>query len=167
MSKISAEEAGGMNRCAFLDAVAFSEGTSTSGITKNDGYDVIVTGVKGPKIFSDYSTHPNIIVKVNTEGLYSTAAGRYQLLYRYYRVYAKTLGLDNFDPVSQDRIALQQIKEREALAAIDAGYIRSAIGLCSGIWASLPGSTYGQHVQPFGIILNAYLKAGGLAKDAT
>lgn len=166
MSKISAEEAGGVNRCAFLDAIAFSEGTSTSPITKNDGYDVVVTGVKGPRIFSDYSTHPNIIVKVNTEGLYSTAAGRYQLLYRYYRFYAKTLGLDNFDPLSQDRIALRQIKEKGALVAIDAGYLRSAVGLCSSIWASLPGSIYGQHVQPFDIILNIYLKAGGSVKEA-
>ena len=43
---------------AFLDLIAYSEGTSTSSVTKNDGYDVIVTGVDGPSIFTDYSDHP-------------------------------------------------------------------------------------------------------------
>ena len=41
-----------------------------------------------------------------------------------------------------DAVALQQIKERGALPAIDD--IRQAIDRCSNIWASLPGAGYGQ-----------------------
>ena len=41
-------------------------------------------------------------------------------------------------------MALQQIKERGALPAIDRGDIRQAIDRCSNIWASLPGAGYGQ-----------------------
>ena len=46
------------NRRAFLDTLAFSEGTSNHPLTVNDGYDVIVTGVDGPEVFTDYSAHP-------------------------------------------------------------------------------------------------------------
>ena len=43
------------NRRAFLDMLAYSEGTSTSPATKDRGYDVIVTGIDGkPEIFTDY-----------------------------------------------------------------------------------------------------------------
>ena len=37
---------------SFLDLVAWSEGTSTSTHTQNDGYDVVVSGVDGPEIFN-------------------------------------------------------------------------------------------------------------------
>jgi len=41
------------NQKAFLDVVATSEGTCTSPATKNNGYDVIVTGVDGkPEVFT-------------------------------------------------------------------------------------------------------------------
>lgn len=47
------------NRKAFGDLLAYSEGTSTSPATRNNGYDVIVTGIDGkPEIFTDYSDHP-------------------------------------------------------------------------------------------------------------
>jgi muramidase (phage lysozyme) len=47
------------NLRAFLDMLAFSEGTATSPATKDRGYDVIVTGVDGkPEIMTSYSTHP-------------------------------------------------------------------------------------------------------------
>lgn len=69
---------------AFLGTLGVSEGTSTSKYTKNNGYDVIVNGIGGePKTFTDYSKHPNVLVTVNSKGLKSTAAGRYQILYKY------------------------------------------------------------------------------------
>jgi muramidase (phage lysozyme) len=163
MAQISPEQAGGHNRVAFLDMIAFSEGTSTSPITEDDGYDIIVTGLKGPNRFTDFSTHPNVIVKVNRNGLYSTAAGRYQLLYRYWLSYKRLLNLTDFGPISQDRIALQQITEKGAMSAIDAGYLQKAITLCSSIWASFPGGQYGQPQQPLDILEGVYQKAGGKA----
>lgn len=47
------------NVTAFLDILAFSEGTVTHPLTRNQGYDVVVTGIDGkPEIFTDYSDHP-------------------------------------------------------------------------------------------------------------
>lgn len=47
------------NIAAFLDMLVVSEGTANHPLTKNRGYDVIVTGLDGkPEIFTDYSDHP-------------------------------------------------------------------------------------------------------------
>lgn len=149
------------NQKAFLDMLAKSEGTSTSKFTKNDGYDVIVGGLNSPNIFTDYSNHPNKLVTVNNAGLKSTAAGRYQLLYKWYVAYKKQLGLPDFSPVSQDRIALEQIKEQGALKDIDVGHIQDAIKKCANIWASLPGNNYNQAQRSVAWLIAAYKAAGG------
>jgi muramidase (phage lysozyme) len=132
----------------FLALIAFSEGTSTHPDTKHDGYDVIVSSVQGRETFSDFSEHPfahrepNVIRRVPL--LTSTAAGRYQLLLRYWVHYRKQLHLPDFSPVSQDAVAIQQIKERGAIPLILNGQIDQAIRACANIWASLPGNSYGQ-----------------------
>lgn len=149
------------NRAAFLDMLAKSEGTSTSKFTKNDGYDVVVGGLNSPNIFVDYSTHPNILVTVNEQGLKSTAAGRYQLLYRWYVAYKAQLKLPDFSPTSQDLIAIQQIIEQHALADIDAGRLSCAISKCANIWASLPGNSYNQAQRSLAWLTAAYKLAGG------
>ena len=133
---------------AFLDLIAFSEGTSASPITQNDGYDVIVSGVNGPSVLTDYSDHPfahggSVTVR-RVPLLISTAAGRYQVLAHYFEVYKAQLGLPNFSPASQDAVALQQMKERHAPDFIAVGNIQRAIEACSNIWASFPGNGYGQ-----------------------
>lgn len=133
---------------SFLDLIAFSEGTSTSPLTNNDGYDVIVTGVDGTSVFTDYSDHPfagggSVTVRENPL-LISTAAGRYQLLARYWHVYRVQLDLLSFDPRSQDAVALEQMKERGAQFHLNAGDVEGAIKACSSIWASFPGNDYGQ-----------------------
>lgn len=133
---------------AFLDLIAYSEGTSTSEVTLNNGYDVIVTGVNGPSIFTDYSDHPfanggSVVVR-HVPLLVSTAAGRYQLLARYWSVYKTQLSLPDYSPASQDAVAIQQIKERHALPLIESGDIQGVITACSNIWASLPGNDYAQ-----------------------
>src|SRR5579863_9314951 len=99
MAAISAEDAGGAALVTFLDTIAYSEGTSTSPHSQNDGYDVIVTGVDGHHEFNDYSDHPfangepPIVIRNSTPPLMSTASGRYQLLARYWTVYKQQLGL--------------------------------------------------------------------------
>ena len=113
-------------RKAFLDMLAWSEGTDNGRQkTRNHGYDVIVGG----ELFTDYSDHPRKLVTLNPK-LKSTAAGRYQLLSRWWDAYRKQLGLKDFSPKSQDAVALQQIKERGALPMIDRGDIRQAIDRC-------------------------------------
>jgi muramidase (phage lysozyme) len=158
MPRISASEAGGENRCAFLDMIAFSEiGTQLLAVS-DDGYNVLVGSTPSkPLLFSSYATHPDVF----NPALDSTAAGRYQLLFRYYAYYESLLHLTDFSPVSQDLIALQQIRERGALASIDSGNLDQAIFLCSNIWASLPGNSYAQHINPLAALQTAYSSAGG------
>lgn len=150
------------NEKAFLKMLTVSEGTSTSKYTKNNGYDVIVNGIGGePKTFTDYSKHPNVLVTVNNKGLKSTAAGAYQILYKYWVAYKKQLGLRGFYPEDQDAIAMQLIKECRALDDINAGRIESAITKCRSRWASLPGAGYGQFEHKMDTLVSAYKKAGG------
>ena len=149
------------NQKAFLDMIAHSEIGAPLLAVSNNGYDVIVgSTATHPDLFSDYSDHPNKLVQLNTT-LASTAAGRYQLLYRYYAIYKRQLGLADFSPDSQDRIALQQIKERGALYDLASNNFESAVGKCSNIWASLPGATYGQHTNKMDDLKMAYVNAGG------
>ena len=143
-----------MNRDAFLSMISHSEGTDRYGNDK--GYNVLVGGT----LFVSYADHPRVLVDLG-HGLKSTAAGRYQVLARYFDAYKKQLGLKDFSPASQDAIALQQIKERGALADIDAGNIRTAIAKCKNIWASFPGAGYGQHENAIDPLLAFYIKAGG------
>ena len=150
------------NEKAFLKMLTVSEGTSTSKYTKNNGYDVIVNGIGGePKTFTDYSKHPNVLVTVNNKGLKSTAAGAYQILYKYWVAYKKQLGLKGFYPEDQDAIAMQLIKECKARGDINAGRIESAITKCRSRWASLPGAGYGQFEHKMGTLVSVYKKAGG------
>jgi muramidase (phage lysozyme) len=166
MAFISAILAGGQNRVAFLDMLGISEGTVTSPATVNNGYDVIVTGIdRKPEIFSDYSCHPFSHGRpskvINSDGLTSNASGRYQHMLRDYAYYKGLLALPDFGPLSQDRWALQLIKERRALAMIDAGQIQSAIAACRNIWASLPGAGYNQHENSMLVLQRAFVAAGG------
>ena len=147
------------NQKAFLDMIAVSE-IGTRLLAKSDnGYNVIVGG----ELFNNgYVDHPRKLVALPRLGIKSTAAGRYQLLARYWDAYRKQLGLKDFSPASQDAVALQQIKERRALTDIEAGRIADAVEKCKNIWASLPGAGYGQHENKLDTLLAAYRKAGGV-----
>jgi len=149
------------NLSAFLSMIAASEGTSTCPITQDSGYDILVGGTR----FTDYTDHPRVLVDLG-DGLKSTAAGRYQILERYYDAYADKLNLADFGHISQDAIALQMIKERGALEYIQQGNLMLAVHLCCNIWASLPGSSYRQHTQPYQMLEKAYIEAGGEIKES-
>jgi muramidase (phage lysozyme) len=143
------------NRKAFLDTIAFSEGTSHLG---DNGYNVVVGGT----LFRSYATHPHPIILLPNLKIHSTAAGRYQLLFRYYEPYRKLLKLKDFSPESQDKIAIQQIKECKALGDVDAGNFTNAVQKCAHIWASLPGAGYGQHENTLVKLEEVYKNAGGV-----
>jgi len=166
MAKITAQQAGGTNVVAFLDMLAWSEGTSTSPATKNQGYDVVVTGAdRVPEIFTDYSVHPfsrgRKSKAINRKGLTSNASGRYQFMLKDYAHYRALLKLPDFGPLSQDLWAIQLIRERRALSLIQAGRITDAIKAVRNIWASLPGAGYGQPEHALENLLAAYRMAGG------
>jgi len=162
MPRITAEQAGGQNRCAFLDMLAQSEIGAELLAHSDDGYDVLVgsTG-RSPLLFDSYATHPDIY----NARYRSTAAGRYQELYRNWIAYRPLLALPDFGPVNQDRMALQQITEARAMPLIDAGKLNAAISLCAHLWASLPGNDYDQHENDLSMLQAAYLAAGGQLAD--
>lgn len=146
------------NVAAFLDMIAFSEGTDNGRqATEDRGYDVLVGG----GLFAGYADHPRRLIKLHAD-LSSTAAGRYQLLARYFDAYRKQLKTAGFGPLVQDKIALQQIRERGALPAIEAGNFVKAVSLVRNIWASLPGAGYGQYEHKLTDLAAVYQRKGGV-----
>lgn len=139
---------------AFLTMIAVSEGTAFKG---DDGYNVLVGGT----LFEGYADHPRRLVDLG-HGLQSTAAGRYQILERYFDAYKISLKLPDFGHASQDAIAVQMIREQKALPAVMSGNLALAVIDCANIWASLPGSNYGQHENAFSQLASAFVTAGGV-----
>ena len=144
------------NEKALLDTIGFSEIGRTLLAKSDNGYNVLLGGA----LFSGYLEHPRKLITVN--GLTSTAAGRYQILERYFDAYKAQLHLMDFSPHSQDMIALQMIKEVGADKLINEGHFEDAINKCSTRWASLPGAKYGQHVNDMAHLKAFYENVGGL-----
>lgn len=167
MATITADSVGGSkNVIAGLDMIAFSE-IGVALLAKSDnGYNVIVGSTpQKPILFTDYRSHPNVRMPFKRmDGVtdYSTAAGRYQTLYRYAVAYMKSLKLPDFGKLSQDRIALQLMRECGAYQLLKDGKITEAIKALSSRWASFPGNLYGQHVNEVEALEAAYVSAGGL-----
>ncbi|TBU73300.1 glycoside hydrolase family 24 protein [Phytopseudomonas daroniae] len=154
MARISSEKAGGINVLAFLDMLAWSEGTDhPRQPSKDSGYDVLVGG----KLFTDYSKHPRVMVDLPRYKIKSMAAGRYQFLARTWdsivRIY-KFHG--RFTPEAQDLAAIKLLTECGALPHIKAGRIEQAIARAAPIWASLPGAGYGQNEHALTKLLGIY-----------
>jgi muramidase (phage lysozyme) len=145
------------NLKAFLDAIAYSEIGPKLLAKSDNGYNVLVGG----ELFQGYADHPRKLVDLPRLGIKSTAAGRYQLLARFFDAYKRQLGLRDFSPASQDAIALQQIRERKALADIETGNFAAAVDKCRNIWASLPGAGYGQRESSLDALTAAYVRSGG------
>lgn len=149
------------NLKAFLDMIAWSEiGPALLSMPETDnGYRVIVGSTPAkPILFPDYSTHP----MQRNAAMNSDAAGRYQFMGRYWSHYKLQLSLPDFGPDSQDRWAVQLIKECRALDDVLTGHFTVAIGKCCSRWASLPGANYqGQRMNALAALENAYEAAGG------
>lgn len=112
---------------AFLETIAASEGAN---------YDTVVGGGK----FSDYSDHPNRVGVITGDGP-STAAGRYQITGTTWRRIRRQLGLTDFSPESQDRAAIELLRQRGALQDVMDGNVDAAIAKLGSEWQSLPSGT--------------------------
>ncbi|MND16902.1 Phage lysozyme [compost metagenome] len=112
------------NLSAFLETIAASEGAN---------YDTVVGGSK----FSDYSQHPNKVGVITGDGP-STAAGRYQITNTTWKRIKRKLGLTDFSPESQDRAAIELLRERGALQDVLNGDVDAAIAKLGDEWQSLP-----------------------------
>jgi muramidase (phage lysozyme) len=83
------------------------------------------------------------------------------LLGRYWATYQKQLGLPDFGPASQDRWAIQLIRECKAVDDVERGQFEVAVAKRRSRWASLPGAGYGQRENRIADLRAAYLAAGG------
>lgn len=157
-----------VNLSAFLTMIAVSElGQALIDAPVTDkGYRVIVGSTPDePHVFMSYADHPRTLVWLPRLKVSSTAAGRYQILARIFDSYKKSLYLANFSPASQDKIAVQMIRERHAIAMLEDGDFAGAVHACSNLWASLPGSAAGQHVNKLEDLRAAYTAAGGVTTE--
>lgn len=143
------------NERAALDTIAFAEGTSGA-----NGYRMMFGG----GLVDSLADHPRrFFTFTNKAGqtLRTSAAGRYQFLSRTWDALASKLNLPDFGPESQDRAALELIRERGALADVRAGRFESFIAKCAPVWASLPGAGYAQPERKLSQLVAAYTQAGG------
>ena len=148
------------NLKAFLDMIAFSEiGPELLAMPATDnGYKVLVGSTpKHPLLMASYVTHP----RIHNHAEDSDAAGRYQFMGRYWPQYKVQLNLPDFGPESQDRWAIQLIKECHALDDVLTGHLTVAVGKCKSRWASFPGANYDQHENSLASLEDAYERAGG------
>jgi len=139
---------------AFLDVLAFAEGTAGLG---DDGYNVIVGG----GLFDGYADHPRRSVWLPRYGIHSTAAGRYQFLIRTWDDLVARFRLPDFSPASQDRGAIALVRQCRAVDLVEGGRFADAVRACRTIWASLPGAGYGQRELRLERLAEAYVAGGG------
>jgi lysozyme len=116
---------------AALDTIAWAEGG-----TYNKLY--------GGGTFSG-DQHPNRLITAG--GYSSTAAGRYQFLYRTWIGIKNRLGLADFSPANQDIAALDLIAQRGQLNKLLAGDFEGMLKGLGCAWAALPYATCGQRMR--------------------
>jgi muramidase (phage lysozyme) len=131
---LNAEGVTGPLERALLDTIAYTEGTRDHG---KDGFNVTFAY----HYFDHCDTHPNL--KICSGKYCSTAAGRYQFLYKTFQ----GLRLPSFWPEDQERGALELIARRGVDlpgAPLTATQFANAMDKLSYEWASLPPGRYGQ-----------------------
>jgi muramidase (phage lysozyme) len=155
MEHVAATSAGGACELpaavrAFLDTLAYAEGT-------NAQYNYIFTHA----VFTSYADHPR--TRKCAGRLCSDAAGRYQFLSDTWDPLAEDLGIRDFTPPSQDKAVLELIRRDGAYRAVaaSANYesFKSAVYKLNNIWASLPGSPYGQPTHSMSALWSFHKKA--------
>jgi murein DD-endopeptidase MepM/ murein hydrolase activator NlpD/muramidase (phage lysozyme) len=107
-----------VNTRAFLDMIAFSEGSQR--------YNILFGGGS----FNSYADHPRRVIQG------SSASGRYQILQGTFDDARSAIGVTDFSPQSQDRVAIWLINRDGALDEVRAGNIDAAIDLTNGTWVS-------------------------------
>lgn len=127
MAGISKEE------YALLDAIARSESAGAWNV------------IYGGSTFNDYSAHPREFVTIKSgpnKGKKSSAAGKYQITSTTYDRVAPKLGITDFSPASQQKIALYLAREKygpNLAADLKAGKVAQVGRALKGVWTSLPG----------------------------
>jgi muramidase (phage lysozyme) len=155
LTDVSSSSAGGLWELprtvrAFMDTLAYSEGTK-------DNYNYIFTFVP----FTSYADHPRKVLCAGS--LCSSAAGRYQFLGKTWDPLAADLALADFTPPSQEKACLELVRRAGAynlaLKSDKLANFKAAVGKLNTIWASLPGSPYGQPTHSMAALWKAYQAA--------
>lgn len=118
----------------------------------------------GGEFFASFADHPRqrfAFTQTDGKTNYTTAAGAYQFIAPTWDALRARLGLPDFSPPSQDAAAVELIRERGALADVQAGRFDEAVMKLGRIWASLPTSTAPQHTRSWDFVRQAYVSAGG------
>lgn len=152
------------NLRAFLDMIAYAEGTSGP-----EGYRVMFGYPRFPdRLITSFADHPRqyFTFYVGSTAYKTSAAGRYQFLASTWDDLKRKLSLPDFGPASQDAAAVELIRQRGALPDVKAGRVASAIAKCAKTWASLPGAGYGQPERQMANIITQYAAAGGRTLEA-
>lgn len=133
----------------------------------DEGYDCLVGSTpKRPMLFKSYADHPRQLIVLNS-GLKSTAAGRYQFLSVTWDGLRKARGYADFSPINQDRGCIELLRQCGALPHIlaasltNVGELQLSFAKAAPIWASLPGSPYGQHTNQASDLMTTFATALG------
>ncbi|MDR7095531.1 glycoside hydrolase family 24 protein [Hydrogenophaga laconesensis] len=157
------------NVAALLDAIGWAEGTAN----QPDPYRVCYAYSHTIQSFADHpyslGEWPGVVLTAEqcrgaglNPGCRSTAAGKFQITVTTWRRLKPKLGLVDFSPASQERAAIELLRERGALARIERGDLAGAVAAARSEWASLPGANYaGQGMRSMGDLQARYLNAGG------
>jgi muramidase (phage lysozyme) len=150
------------NERALLNTIRYAEGTASE-----RGYSTMFGGGQ----FDPSKGHPNHVVR--SGGYASAAAGAYQFMPDTWNAVSKQLGLADFSPDSQDRAALQLVRNR----GVDPTkpLTTDALAKLAPEWASLPTaagkSYYGQpvkgHKELFGVYSRSSTAANSTAANST
>ena len=155
MPHVACSSAGGLCELpktvrAFMDTLAYAEGTK-------EHYNYIFTFVT----FTSYADHPRRAICSGS--LCSTAAGRYQFLSKTWDSLAGSLGLADFTPPNQEKAGLELIRRagayNYALKADTYANFSAGVKKINTIWASLPGSPYGQPTHTMKELWGVYKEA--------
>lgn len=157
------------NVAAFLDLIAYSEGTKSAPdsyrvcfgyrhtIKSLDDHPANTGEWKGEKLSDGMCAGAGL-----GPGCVSTAAGRYQLIKPTWNACKRALSLPDFSPASQDAAAVYLIRQRGAIDDVRAGRVADAVAKCRKEWASLPGAGYGQAERRLSSLVAAFEGAGGV-----
>lgn len=142
---------------AFLAMIRDAEGTSDEA----DPYRVVYSY---NHTVEDMSDHP--VITGEWPGAkfgrgISTAAGAYQFIVKTWRALKAKGVVVDFSPESQDAGAVELIRGRKALEAVEDGNLRRALERTSWEWASLPPSRYGQPQRTYAWCEVRFVHHGG------
>lgn len=146
-------------RAAWLKTLIHAEGT-------DQGTDPYRVCYGFSHVIGSLDTHPAMnpaenwhgipITSGKYAGLMSTAAGAYQITKPTFLMLSAALHTHDFQPGTQDAMALELCRRAGALPAIDSGDLPTAFRLLAPTWASLPGSTAGQGGRSAEVLIAAY-----------